>query len=405
MTPYSPEIEREMRAFYRSLRENDRRRYAAIEAEKLGHGGIEYLARVLGVDPKAIRRGRRELRGLSGGPGPRVRAPGGGRKRRIDNDPKLEEDFHAVLAEHTAGSPVQERIIWTDLTRAEIAGHLDGRGGEVSVPIVEQLLDRHGSRDRKPLRMSRMADCPDRDAQFEVIAGWKRTDLASDDPALSMDLKAREPIGNFCRAGSFDSRQAIQTFDHDFEQFADGVVLPHGLYDLKLNRGFVHLGTSHDTSEFARACLLDWWERFGRAGYPRARSALLLCDGGGSNPADTARGEQHLFRADMPRLADALGFEVRRAHYRPYASKYNPIEHRLSPHLSRACRGVVFTSVDRVAALMRKARTRTGLSVVVDVVDKLYATGRRLTDAAKAAIRVIRDAILPRWNYRILPSM
>jgi hypothetical protein len=405
MTPYSPEIEREMRAFYRSLRENDRRRYAAIEAEKLGHGGIEYLARVLGVDPKTIRRGRRELRGLSGGPGARARAPGGGRKRRIDNDPKLEEDFQAVLAEHTAGSPVQEQIIWTDLNRAEIAAHLDRRGSTVSVHIVAQLLDRDGFRDRKPLRMCRMADCPDRDAQFEVIAGLKRAYLASDDPVLSMDLKARELIGNFCRAGSFYSRQTIKTFDHDFEQFADGVVLPHGLYDLKLNCGFVHLGTSHDTSEFACDCLRDWWERFGRARYPRARSLLLLCDGGGSNPADTARGEQHLFRADLQHLADALGFEVRLAHYPPYASKYNPIEHRLFPHLSRACRGVVFTSVERVAALMRKARTRTGLSVVVDVVDRFYATGRKLTEAAKEATRVIRDAILPRWNYRILPSM
>lgn len=405
MTPYAPEIERQMHAFHRSLRENDRRRYAAIEAEKLGHGGVEYVARVLGVDPKTIRRGRRELQGLSGGPSPRARAPGGGRERRVDNDPKLDEDFHAVLAEHTAGSPAQEEVIWTDLTRVEIAAHLGERGSEVSVHIVAQLLDRHGFRDRKPLRMCRMADCPDRDAQFEVIAGLKRAYLDAGDPVLSMDLKSRELIGNFCRAGSFYSRRAIKTFDHDFAEFADGVVLPHGLYDLRLNRGYVHLGTSHDTSEFARDCLLDWWARFGRPRYPRARSLLLLCDGGGSNPADTARGEAHLFKADMQRLADALGFEVRLAHYPPYASKYNPIEHRLFPHLSRACRGVVFTSVARVAALMRKARTRTGLSVVVDVVDKLYATGRKLTEAAKAATRVVRDAVLPRWNYRILPSL
>ncbi|MCL2430682.1 MAG: ISAzo13 family transposase [Alphaproteobacteria bacterium] len=405
MTPYSPEIEREMRAFYQSLRENDRRRYAAIEAEKLGHGGIEYLARVLDVDPKTIRRGRRELRGLSGGPSPRARAAGGGRKRRIDNDPKLEEDFHAVLAEHTAGSPVQEEIIWTDLTRVEIAEHLGGRGSEVSVHIVEQLLDRHGFRDRKPLRMCRMADCPDRDAQFEVIAGLKRTYLDSDDPILSMDLKARELIGNSCRAGSFYSRQTIKTFDHDFDEFADGVALPHGLLDLKLNRGYIHLGTSHDTSEFACDCLLDWWERLGRQQYPLAKSLLLLCDGGGSNPADTARSAAYLFKADMQRLADAVGFEVRLAHYPPYASKYNPIEHRLFPHLSRACRGVVFSSIERVAALMRKARTRTGLSVIVDVVDKFYATGRKLTEAAKAATRVVRDTILPRWNYRILPRV
>jgi hypothetical protein len=282
---------------------------------------------------------------------------------------------------------------------------LDERGSAVGVHLVAQLLDRHGFRDRKPLRMCRLADCPDRDAQFEIIAGWKRTYLASDDPVLSMDLKARAPIGNFCRAGSFYSRQTIKTFDHDCEQFADGVVRPHGLLDLELNRGFVHLGTSHDTSEFAGDCLLDRWERFGGAEDPRARSLRLSCDGGGSDPADTARGEQHRFRADLQRLAAAPGFEVRLAHYPPYASKYNPIEHRLFPHLSRACRGVVFTSVARVAALMRKARTRTGLSVVVDVVDKFYATGRRLTDAAKGAIHVIRDAILPRWNYRILPSM
>lgn len=405
MTPYSPEIEREMRAFYQSLRENDRRRYAAIEAEKLGHGGVEYVARILGADPKTIRRGRRELQDLPEEPSPRARAPGGGRKRRIDGDPKLREDFRAVLAEHTAGSPVQEEIIWTDLTRVEIAEHLAQRGDEVSVHIVEQLLDEHGFRRRKPLRMCRMADCDDRDAQFDVIAGLKQTYLASADPVLSMDLKARELIGNYCRAGSFYSRETIKTFDHDFDQFADGVVLPHGLYDLKRNRGYVHLGTSHDTSEFACDCLLDWWERFGRGGYPEARSLLLLCDGGGSNPADTARSEAHLFKADMQRVADVLGFEVRLAHYPPYASKYNPIEHRLFPHLSRACRGVVFTSVGRVAALMRKARTRTGLTVVVDVVEKFYATGRRLTDAAKAAIHVVRDAVLPRWNYRILPSV
>ncbi|MBV8217481.1 MAG: ISAzo13 family transposase [Solirubrobacterales bacterium] len=404
MDPYPPEIERDMRAFYQSLHENDRRRYAAIEAEKLGHGGIEYVARLLDIDPKTIRRGRRELRDISDGPSSRIREPGGGRKRRIDTDPKLKEDFQAVLAEHTAGSPVQEEIIWTDLTPVEIAEHLHERGSDVSVHIVGQLLDQAGFHDRKPLRMCRMADCPDRNAQFEVIAGLKQTYLASADPILSMDLKARELIGNFCRAGSFYSKRTVKTFDHSYEQFADGVALPHGLYDLKLNRGYVHVGTSHDTSEFACDSLLDWWNRFGRVQYPEAKSLLLLCDGGGSNPADTARAEQHLFRWDMQRLADALGFEVRLAHYPPYTSKYNPIEHRLFPHLSRVCRGVVFTSLDRVVGLMRKASTRTGLSVVVDVLDKLYETGRKLTDAAKEAIHVIRDAILPRWNYRILPS-
>lgn len=404
MTPYSPEIERGMRALYHSLRENDRRRYAAIEAEKLGHGGIEYVARVLQVDPNTIRRGRRELRDLPEAPEPRVRAPGGGRKRKIDKDPKIEEDFLAALAEHTAGSPVEEELIWTDLTRVEIAEHMARRGSKVSVHIVAQLLRRHGFRNRKPLRKRRMADHPDREAQFQIIGGLKQTYSASDDPILSMDLKARELIGPFHRAGSLYTRETIKVFDHDFAQFADGVVLPHGLYDLKLNRGYVHLGISHDTSEFARDCLLDWWTRFGHKQYPKARSLLLLCDGGGSNPADTERNQQHLFRWDMQGVADALGFEVRLAHYPPYASKHNPIEHRFFPHLSRACRGVILTNVELVAALMSKTRTRCGLSVEVSVVDKTYALGRYLTTAAQKTIRVVRDAVLPRWNYRILPS-
>lgn len=404
MTPYPPEIERDMRALFQSLRENDRRRYAAVEAEKLGHGGLEYLARVLGVTPETIRRGRRELRDLSGGPDCRVRAPGGGRKRKIDRDPKIEEDFHAVLADHTAGSPVQEEIVWTDLTRVDIARHMAARGSKVGTRVVAQLLKRDGFRKRKPLRMRRMADHPDREAQFEIVAGLKRTYLESDDPVLSMDLKARELIGPFHRAGSLYSRKTIEVYDHDFDQFADGVALPHGLYDLKLNRGYVHVGTSHDTGEFVADSLLDWWKRFGEKLYPKARTLLLLCDGGGSNPADTEGHTQHLFRSDMQRVADELGFEVRLAHYPPYASKYNPIEHRLFPHLSRACRGVVLASVDRVVELMRKARTRAGLSVEVDVLDKAYAVGRRVTAALKAAINVVRDDVLPRWNYRILPN-
>jgi len=319
--------------------------------------------------------------------------------------PHLEENFLRVLQDHTAGDPMRQDVKWTDLTQGQIADRLAEAGTAVSTTVVKQLLRRHRYVKRKARKSKAMGQHRHRNQQFENIARLKREYLAAGNPVVSMDTKKKELLGNFYREGRLYTQGVIETFDHDFPSAASGVVIPHGLYDVQRNRGHVNLGTSHDTSEFACDCLLDWWERFGRTQYPRARSLLLLCDGGGSNPADTVRAEQHLFRADMQRLADALGLEVRLAHYPPYASKYNPIEHRLFPHLSRACRGVVFTSVDRVAALMRKARTRPGLSVVVDMVDKVYATGRKLTDAAKGAIRVVRDAILPRWNYRILPSM
>lgn len=405
MTPYSRDVEQMMRSFYHSLRENDRRRYAAVEAAKLGHGGTEYIAGVLGVDPKTIRHGRHDLKDLPERPAPRVREPGGGRKRKLEKDPKIDEDFCTVLVEHTAGSPTEASLIWTDLTKTEIVDLMQECGSYVSVHIVDQLLDRHDYHQRKALRMIPMSRHPDRNQQFETIARLKRTYLDSPDPILSIDLKARELLGNFFRSGTLWTRETIRVFDHDFAEFAQGVVLPHGIYDLKLNRGYLHLGTSHETSEFACDNLKDWWERFGHAAYPAARSILLLCDGGGSNPADNDSGQAHLFRTDLQRLVNDLGLEIRVAHYPPYASKYNPIEHRLFPHLTRVCRGVIFHTIDVVAELMRKATTRTGLSVAVDIVDKVYKIGRKVSQAAKDAVNLVRDTVLPRWNYRILPNV
>jgi hypothetical protein len=402
--PYPPDVERTMRAFYHSLRENDRRRYAAVEAAKLGHGGVEYIAKVLGVDPKTIRHGQHDLEDLPQRPATRIREPGGGRKRRLDDDPKIDADFRTVLVAHTAGSPTEESLVWTNLTKTEIVDLMQDCGSHVSVHIVDQLLDRHGFHERKALRMEPLGRHPDRNSQFETIARLKQEYLDSADPVLSIDLKAREKLGNFFRSGTTFTRQPIRVFDHDFEEFAQGVVLPHGIFDLKRNRGYVHLGTSHDTSEFACDCLSDWWERFGNAAYPGAKSLLLLCDGGGSNPADTGRAQYPLFRSDLQHLVNKLGIAIRVAHYPPYASKYNPIEHRLFPHLTRTCKGVILHSVDRVAELMRKATTRTGLTVDVRVLDKVYALGRKVSQAVKESINLVRDAVLPRWNYRILPN-
>ncbi len=141
-------------------------------------------------------------------------------------------------------------------------------------------------------------------------------------------------MGNFYREGRLYTTETIETFDHDFPSAASGVIIPHGLYDVKRNDGHVNLGTSHDTSEFACDSIEQWWQSRGRTLYPRATSILLLCDGGGSNSA-----RQYLFKEDLQRLVDRIGIEIRVAHYPPYTSKYNPIEHRLFPHLARACQG------------------------------------------------------------------
>jgi hypothetical protein len=177
------------------------------------------------------------------------------------------------------------------------------------------------------------------------------------------------------------------------------VVIPHGIYDLQRNHGYGTLGTSHDTSEFACDCLRQWWQTYGRQRYAEADSLLLLCDGGGSNSART-----YLFKADLEKLVQDIGVEIRVAHYPPYTSKYNPIEHRLFPHLTRACQGMIFTGVELVRDLMAKTTTKTGLEVDVNILDKVYATGRKVAAHVKERMRVIFDAELPQWNYRIPPG-
>jgi Rhodopirellula transposase DDE domain len=205
-------------------------------------------------------------------------------------------------------------------------------------------------------------------------------------------------IGHLYRPGTLSPQATVETLDHDFPSLAEGVVIPHGIYELQRNHGYVNLGTSHDTSEFACDSLRQWWQAYGQLAYPAATSRLILCDGGGSNSART-----YLFKADLEQLVQDTGLEIRIAHYPPYTSKYNPIEHRLFPHLTRACQGVIFTSVNVVQELMAKATTQTGLEVSVNILHKEDATGRTVAADFKEQMGVIFDAELPQWNYRLSP--
>lgn len=194
--------------------------------------------------------------------------------------------------------------------------------------------------------------------------------------------------------------EAIAVFDHDWKSLATGVAIPHGLYDLKLNIGYLHIGTSHDTAEFACDAIRAWWQQHGQHHYPAATSILLLCDGGGSNSS-----RQYLFKQDLQALVNDLGIEIRIAHYPPYTSKYNPIEHRLFPHLTRVCQGVIFQSVEVVKDLMAKAKTQTGLMVVATVMNKVYETGRKVTEDFKQTMKIVFDEYLPQWNYTAKPQV
>jgi Rhodopirellula transposase DDE domain len=295
---------------------------------------------------------------------------------------------------------MDETIRWTNLYPWEIAQRLAERYEiRVSRTVVSKLLKKHNYRRRKALKQQTLKSVPDRNEQFENIARLVAEYEAAGNPIMSMDTKKKEYLGNFYRAGQLYTQEALLTYDHDFTSLAQGVIIPHGLYDLKQNIGYLHLGTSKDTSEFACECLRNWWLKHGRDDYPTATSLLLLCDGGGSNSS-----RHYIFKQDLQTLVDEIGIEIRIAHYPPYTSKYNPIEHRLFPHVTRACQGVIFSSLDLVKQLMEKTSTTTGLKVSVQIIDKVYQTARKVADDFKDTMKIVFDDLLPQWNYTAVPN-
>jgi len=355
---YSPKIEEKMLNFYNSLSEKDRRRYAAIEAEKLGYGGSSYIQRILGCDDRTITRGQQELTSDLSQEDDRIRQPGGGRKPIIETTEGIDEAFLEVIKDHVAGDPMDETVKWTNLSRSAIAEKLAEKGFSVSVTVIDKLLKKHNFCRRKAFKSeATKKQIPNRDEQFKNIDKLKNEYHEKGNPVMSMDVKNKELVGNFFRPGKINTQGVIPVNDHDFASQADGKIVPHGLYDIYRNVGYVTVGVSADTSEFACECIRQWWLNYGKVEYPDSDELLLLCDCGGSNNA-----RYYIFKEDLQKLADELNIEIRIAHFPPYTSKYNPIEHRLFPHITRACEGVIFKTVEIANHFIGKTKTSTGFS-------------------------------------------
>lgn len=318
----------------------------------------------------------------------------------IDTDSAIEANFRKVLEDHTAGDPMRTDVKWTNLSRRTIAKRMSDLGTPVSRDVVSQLLRKNGYRRRKAQKKKTMGPRhPDRNAQFENIARLKSQHLLAGLPVISIDTKKKELIGDFYRAGVIDTQATIEVNDHDFGSMGSGTVIPHGIYDVKHNQGFVNLNTSHETSELACDSVAAWWEDHGRWAYPKAGKLLVLCDGGGSNSAT-----RYVFKEALQKLANRLGIEIRIAHYPPYCSKYNPIEHRLFPHVTRACRGVIFRTLETVRYYISRTSTETGLTIRVGILEKTYETGRKCAEGFKSSMKIAFDKKLPKWNYRAIPQ-
>ena len=295
---------------------------------------------------------------------------------------------------------MQENVKWTNLSRRTIARLMTELGTPVTRGIVGLWLRANGFRRRQTQKKRTMGSHANRDAQFKRIAALKLEYETAGNPVVSIDTKKKELLGNFHRAGKLECQAGITVNDHDFGSASDGKLIPHGIFDIRLNLGFLHLTTSHDTTEFACDSLELWWREHGSIAYPQATSLLVLCDGGGSNSS-----RFFVFKEDLQALANRLGLEIRIAHYPPYCSKFNPIEHRLFPHVTRALQGVVLTSVEVAKGFMERTMTSTGLKVVVRYLEKVYLTGRKCAVGFKQSMGIVFDEVKPNWNYVAVPGL
>jgi hypothetical protein len=400
--PYSENEEETMKRVHNSLNEKDKRHYAAVEAIKLGHGGLKYIAMLLGCVYNTIKKGIKEINNNSFDKNDtkknkKLRASGAGAHKIIDKIPDIDAIFLKIVDDRIAGSPM-DGLLWTNMSLPEISKEFLKKNLVVSPHVVKQLMVKHKLGRRKMRKTVTQGEAVDRNDQFKKIKRLKTKYAKDNNPIISIDTKKKETLGNFARSGVSWGLEPLKVLDHDFPSSGSGIVIPHGIYDLKNNLGYMTLGNSHDTSEFCCDNIKDWWLNYGCTLYPSANSILILADGGGSNSS-----RHYIFKEDLQKISDELQIEIRITHYPPYTSKYNPIEHKLFCHVTRACSGAIFSSLEFVKSLMDKTSTTTGLKVITTIKEKVFEIARQVSSTFKDSIPIRSDKYLGKWNYKAIP--
>ena len=289
-------------------------------------------------------------------------------------------------------------ILWTDITPSSFVKYYAEKGVKFSRFIIKQLLKKKGFRKRKMSKKGTIKDVANRDLQFKYIASKKTEFKAKNLPILSIDTKKKEFIGKLYRNGECYCKEPEVVFDHDFPSLSDGVVIPHGIFDITQNKGYISIGNSKDTSEFLVDNIRYHWQNNIQKDYKNAEEILLLMDGGGSNSC-----LHYIVKEDLQKLANELKLTINIAHYPAYCSKYNPIEHLLFPHIQRTWKGVVFKDYQIVKELIEKTTTKKGLKVIAWINEKIYKTGRKYAENFKENMTIIFNEAIPKWNYIIKP--
>ncbi len=384
------------------LDERGRRRFAAAEALAAGRGGVTAVARITGLARSTIGRGLAELRGEAAPAAApdRIRRNGGGRKLLVVTDPTVLADLKELVEPATRGDPMAP-LLWTAKSLRNLAAGLDALGHRVCHNVVGDLLRGMGYSLQGNRKTREGTSHPDRDAQFGYINDQVKQALAAGEPAISVDTKKKELVGDFKNGGREyrPKGQPEPVRVHDFVIPELGRAAPYGVYDIASNAGWVSVGIDHDTASFAVNSIRRWWQTMGQARYPQATRLLITADCGGSNGARV-----RLWKRELQALANELGIAITVCHLPPGTSKWNKIEHRLFSFITQNWRARPLVSYQTIVQLIAATTTDTGLKVQCEIDTNTYPAGVKVTDAEMDSINIQRHRFHGDWNYTINPK-
>jgi hypothetical protein len=393
-------IRRKYSQLQSALDERSRRLWSATEALELGRGGVSVVAHATGMSRTTIRSGIVELGSSSTAQAqPGIRRPGGGRKRLADVDSQLVAALEALVEPTARGEP-DSPLRWTIRSTRVLAGALNEQGHVVSHTTVATLLDEAGFSLQANRKTREGVSHPDRNAQFEYINRQVKKFQKKGQPTVSVDTKKKELLGDFKNGGREYRRKGEpqEVRVHDFQDKTLGKAIPYGVYDLANNMGWVSVGITHDTAEFATNTIRRWWDEMGQERFRHATELLITADSGGSNNA-----RARLWKVALQALADATGLRLTVCHFPPGTSKWNKIEHRLFSFVTQNWRGKPLLTRQAIVELIGNTRTATGLIVKAAIDSNTYTTGKKVTKEQLKQVQLKPHRFHADWNYTISP--
>jgi len=402
-------IQRKYNALKDELDERARRLWGAAEANALGFGGIKTVSKATGMAESTLIIGRRELESgqLESSTDSvtkesrRIRRPGGGRKRLTTKAENLLKALDDLVEPTSRGDPTSP-LRWTCKSTRNLESELKSQGFQISHTKVGQLLKELGYSLQSTRKQYEGSSHPDRNAQFEYINKLVKDFQTRNQPVISVDTKKKELIGNFANNGREYHRKGMPegVEAYDFPSLATGKGIPYGVYDMTANKGWVSVGTTHDTSQFAVETIRQWWSRMGIVTYPQAEELLITADGGGSNGTRC-----RLWKVELQKFADETGLKITVCHFPPGTSKWNKIEHRMFCHITENWRGRPLTNYEVIVNLIANTTTKTELKIQAALDNREYPTGIKITDEQMKELNLRRHDLHSDWNYTIEPRI